>query len=279
MRMKLPAVGQVVLRVDVGLADAVLVGHGHQRGHLGDQADRRDLAVLRVVDVGAVVIEGRQRAHQAGHHRHRVRVAAEAAQEELHLLVDHGVVGHELGEVLAAASRWAGRRTAAGSRCRGSRTAGQLLDRVAAVQQFALVAVDVGDGRVARRRGQEARVVGELAGLAVQLADVDHVRADAALVDRQVHARAAVGERQGGFHVGGGHRLGLSNQVGITSGLGGCASQRQHLAHFGSVDLALRLACAPAAGPADRCRPGPSGPQPRGLPCRDRLLVRGRSAR
>ena len=95
----------------------------HQRGHLGDQADRRDLAVLRVVDVGAVVVEGRQRAHQAGHDRHRVGVAAEAAQEELHLLVDHRVVGHAGGEVLLLLRRRAGLRTAAGGRSPGSRSA------------------------------------------------------------------------------------------------------------------------------------------------------------
>jgi hypothetical protein len=100
MRMKFDGVRQRVLRVDVGLADGVLVRHGHQRRHLGDQADRGDLAVLGIVDVRAVVIEGRQRADQAGHHRHRVRVAAEAAQEELHLLVDHRVVGHARDEVL-----------------------------------------------------------------------------------------------------------------------------------------------------------------------------------
>ena len=40
----------------------------------------------------------------------------------------------------------------------------------------------MGNGRLAGRRGQKARVVGEHVGLAVQLADVDHVRADAALV-------------------------------------------------------------------------------------------------
>ena len=51
MRMKFAGVRQVVLRVHVRLADRVLVGHRHQRRHLGDQADRRDLAVLRVVDV------------------------------------------------------------------------------------------------------------------------------------------------------------------------------------------------------------------------------------
>jgi hypothetical protein len=78
---------------------------------------------------------------------------------------------------------------------------GQLLDRVAAVQQLALVAVDVGDARVARRGRHEARVVGELAGLAVQLADVDDVRADRAFVDRHVDRWAAVGERQGGFGI------------------------------------------------------------------------------
>ena len=116
-------VAELVARVHVGLAHAVLVGHGHQRGHLGDQPDGGDVAVARIVDVGAVVIEGRQRADQAGHHRHRVRVAAEAAQEELHLLVDHRVVVDELVEVLLLRRRSAARRTAAGSRCRGSRTA------------------------------------------------------------------------------------------------------------------------------------------------------------
>jgi hypothetical protein len=134
-----------------------------------------DLAVLRVVDVGAVVIEGRQRADQAGHHRHRVRVAAEAAQEELHLLVDHRVVGHARDEVdllLALGSSPLQQQVAGLEEVAVRR---ELLDRVAAVQQLALVAVDVGDRRLARRRRQEARVVGELAGLRVELADVDHV--------------------------------------------------------------------------------------------------------
>jgi hypothetical protein len=131
-----------------------------------------------------------------------VRVAAEAAQEELHLLVDHGVVGHELGEVglLLGIGQLAVQQQVAG--VQEVAVGGQLLDGVAAVQQLALVAVDVGDGRLRGRSGQEARVVGEHAGLGVQLADVDDVRADAALVDRQVNAGAAVGKRQGGFVVG-----------------------------------------------------------------------------
>ena len=51
-----------------------------------------------------------------------------------------------------------------------ARVLGQLLDRVAAVQQHACVAVDVGDRRLAAGGGGEARVVGEAAGFLRQLA-------------------------------------------------------------------------------------------------------------
>ena len=202
-------VRQVVARVHVGLAHGVLVGHRDQRRHLGDQPDRRDLALPGVVQVHRVRVERRQRADQAGHDRHRVRIAAEAAHEELHLLVDHRVVGHALDEIrlLLRVRQLAVQQQVAGLEVVALRR--QLLDRVAAVQQLALVAVDVGDGRIARRRRQEARVVGELAGLAVQRADVDDVGADGALVDRQLHRRRAVGERQGGLLVGWGQCHGL----------------------------------------------------------------------
>ena len=74
-----------------------------------------------------------------------MRVAPEAAQEELHLLVDHRVVGHEAIEVrlflgvrkVAVQQQMTGLEIVAVDR--------ELLDRIAAVQQFALVAVDVGD--------------------------------------------------------------------------------------------------------------------------------------
>ena len=194
-------IAELVLGVHVGLACAVFVGHGHQRGHLGNQADGGDFTVLRVVDVGAVVVEGRQCADQAGHDGHRVRIAPEAAQEKLHLLVDHGVVGHAFGEVglgccigqVAVQQQVAGLHEIALGR--------QLLDRIPAVEQFTFVAVNVGDGRLTRRRRQKSRVIGEHAGLCVQLADIDHIRPDIALVNRQIDARAAVTERQGGFVV------------------------------------------------------------------------------
>src|SRR5258708_25790473 len=40
---------QVVARIDERLAQGVFVGHRHQGRQLGDQADRRDLAVMREV--------------------------------------------------------------------------------------------------------------------------------------------------------------------------------------------------------------------------------------
>ena len=88
-----------VLRINEGLADRIFVGHRRQRRHFGDHADRGDHALVRIGDVGGVVIEGRQRADAADHDRHRMRVAAEALEEPAHLLVHHGVMDHAVVEV------------------------------------------------------------------------------------------------------------------------------------------------------------------------------------
>ncbi|KAG1377351.1 hypothetical protein G6F59_018183 [Rhizopus arrhizus] len=77
----------------------VLIRHRNQRRHIGDQADGRDVAMLRVRDVGGVVVERGQRADQARQDGHRVGVAAETTQEEMQLLVDHRVMGHLRVEV------------------------------------------------------------------------------------------------------------------------------------------------------------------------------------
>ena len=69
-----------------------------------------DHALLRIVDVGGVVIEGRQRADRAAHDRHRMRVAAEAGEEPRHLLVHHGVARDGVAEVLELGAWSAARR-------------------------------------------------------------------------------------------------------------------------------------------------------------------------
>src|SRR5881396_4302155 len=72
----------------------------------------------------------------------------------------------------------------------------KLLDRIAAVEQHARVAVDVGDLRAAARSGQEPGVVGEYPRLRVKRADIDHVGADAARQDRKLDRLALpVGKR------------------------------------------------------------------------------------
>ena len=59
---------------------------------------RGDHPLLRIIDIGRVVIEGGQRADHTDHHRHRVRVAAEPAIEIIDLLVHHRVVDDGVDE-------------------------------------------------------------------------------------------------------------------------------------------------------------------------------------
>ncbi len=177
---------EVVPGVHERLADGVLVGPGGDGGQLGDQPEGADAALLGVVDVEAVMVERRQRADHAADDRHRVRVAAEAVVEGAELLVDHRVMDHALLELDALR---VGRQLAVEQEkgdLQEGRLLGQLLDRVAAVQQHALVAVDVGDLAVAGGGGAVAGVVGEHPEVAVQLADVGDLGADGAGDQRQL---------------------------------------------------------------------------------------------
>ena len=123
----------------------VFVGHRRQRRHFRDHAHRGDHALLRIVDVGEVVIERGERADGGDHDRHRMRVAAEALEEAGHLLVHHGVVGHAMVEILLLRR---GRQLPVQQEVAGLEEVAvlrELLDRVAAVFEDAGVAVDVGD--------------------------------------------------------------------------------------------------------------------------------------
>ena len=147
-------VAQMVQRIDEGLADAVLERHRRDGRDLGDQTMAGDLALARIGDVGRVVIEGRQRAHHAAHDRHRMGVAAEAAEEGRELLMHHGVHGDGAVEVLhlLLVRQLAVEQQVAD--LQEARMRGQLVDRIAAIEQHALVAVDEGDVAFAARRSR-----------------------------------------------------------------------------------------------------------------------------
>src|SRR3984893_3069775 len=55
---------------------------------------------------------------------------------------------------------------------------GDLLDRIAAIEQHTFVAVNIGDLRFATRRRGETRIVGEHSGLGIELADIENRRTD-----------------------------------------------------------------------------------------------------
>src|SRR3546814_7264575 len=57
---KITRVGQIVLWVDERLALRVLVSHGDHGRHFGDQANGRDVAMVRIGDVGGVVIRSEE---------------------------------------------------------------------------------------------------------------------------------------------------------------------------------------------------------------------------
>ena len=188
---------------------------------VGILAIRRWLAMTRccgsLMSV-AVVVEGRQRADRAAHDGHRVRVAAEARVEAGHLLVHHGVARDGVVEILELAL---GRQLAVQQQVADLEEVGllrQLFDGIAAIEQDALVAVDVGDAGRAVGRRCEARIVGEAAGVAVQPADVDDVRTDGSRSHRHLGLPVAA-QRQFGD-------LGVVCRVSCVHGIGPWISTR-----------------------------------------------------
>ncbi len=177
---EIAGVGQAVVGEQEGLADRIFVGHRGERRHLRDQAVHRDGALARIVDVCRVRIESRECSDHAAHDRHRVRIATEAAEEGRQLLVHHRVARDRLGEgaELVRARQVAVQEEV--GHLHERRFLGELVDRIAAVQQHAGIAVDIGQPAFAARGRGETRIVGENAGLAVELSDIDDVRAGGA---------------------------------------------------------------------------------------------------
>ncbi|MNK74348.1 hypothetical protein D3C87_938570 [compost metagenome] len=163
----------------------VLVGHGGDRRHFCDHTQRSDHALVRIGNVGRVVIEGRESADRATHDGHRMCVATIAGEESAHLLMHHGVTRDAGVEILLLRSR---RQFAVEQQVAGFQEIalfGKLLDREAAVKENAFVTIDIGDLGFAGGRRREARVVGEGARVLVQRGDIDDAWSNRAFPDRE----------------------------------------------------------------------------------------------
>jgi hypothetical protein len=110
-----------------------------------------------------------------------MRVVAEAVEELAHALVDHRVMADRVLEarLLLAVRQLAVQEQVAylevGTLLR------ELLDGIAAIEQLALVAVEIGNRAHRTARGDEAGVECEVPRVLVQRRDVDHRRAERAV--------------------------------------------------------------------------------------------------
>ena len=136
---------EVVAGVHVRLADRLLERPGGQRRQLGDEAVDRDLDGIRVEDVLAVRVEGAHSHDAGGEDRHRMRVGRERVEEVTHLLADERVMHDFRDEPIELLLR---RQLAPdeeiGDLEEGG-VLGELLDRVAAVAEDALLPVEERD--------------------------------------------------------------------------------------------------------------------------------------
>ena len=185
-------VGEVVVRVGVGHAHRVPVGKGGDRRHLGEQPVGLNPPGCRIVNLFRIGVEGRERTHRRDQHPHRMGVVPEAVHEGLDVLVDDRVQRDVVGplpEVLRGGQLSLDDQV---RRLEEGAPLGELLDRVAPIEEHALVAVDVGDAALARRRVHERRVVGHEPRLVGRDADLLEIgRADRAVLDRHLEAAAA----------------------------------------------------------------------------------------
>ena len=186
-REEVLGVGEVVVGVDVRLALRVAERPGAEGRHLGDHAHHLVVADLGIGDRAGLGVERRQCRHARQQHAHGVRVVPEALHEALEVLVHERVerdLVHPLLVLVLGGQLAVDEQVGDLEVCR---RLGQLLDRVAAVLEDALLAVDEGDGAAARRGVREAGVVHGDARLVVGLADLADVgRVDGAVGDGQL---------------------------------------------------------------------------------------------
>ena len=216
---------ELVVGVQERLADRLLVRVGRDRRDLRHEPQDRQLHLLGVMRVVAVLVEGRQRAHHARQDRHRVGVLREAVEEALHVLVQERVAADAEAELVELVAR---RELAVDQEVRRLEVRrgvalDELLDRDAAVAQDPLVAVDVGDRRLAGAGVHVAVVERDDAGLRAQLGDVGAELVLGATHDRELDLRVSVPEVRGLLV---GHGGAPSLRVGSNLPTGPCIDRR-----------------------------------------------------
>ena len=138
-------IGQVVLRIDVRLADPVFITARGERWDLGDDPVDRHVSRLIFSRVLIIVIKARERTDCPAKHGHRMAVPAIALEEAFDLIVQHGVVRDRVFERLELVLV---RQLAMDQQVSDFERSGllcQLFDVIAAIEKLSFAAIDEGD--------------------------------------------------------------------------------------------------------------------------------------
>src|SRR6185369_8589117 len=152
-------VTQIVIGIRVLHADAMSKSESRNRRHLRDQTIDLFTTKLDVEDVFRVRIKSRERAESRFKHAHRMGVIVKTIDDFLDVFVDECVVSDVFGPAFELSSRRQLTIKEQISDFEIRALLSQLLDRITAILQDSLVAVDESDTALARRGIHERRVV------------------------------------------------------------------------------------------------------------------------
>ena len=109
-----------------------------------------------------------------------MRIAPETAEKIVELVMDHRMARNGRDELilLLPVRQLAGQQQVADFE--EIAMLGELLDRIAAIEQHAGIAVDIGNRGTTACSGKETWIVSKFSSLAEQGADIDHIRSDRA---------------------------------------------------------------------------------------------------
>jgi hypothetical protein len=164
---------QVVVGVDLGMPDGLLVDHGADGWHLGQHpADGHQLLLPTAVGVQRLGIEGRQRADHGDQLPHRVGTRGVGREDVGHVFVDQGLMADLLipGGQLLLGGQLAVDQQVTHLDKRGLFS--QLLDAVPAIAQNPLFAIQEGDAAGGGTGVLVADVQRDEPALTAQFADV-----------------------------------------------------------------------------------------------------------